>query len=303
MKGVIFPGEGSQYVGMGKSLYEGFPCVRDFFNRIDKILGWKLSECCFYGPSEELNPVYVQELAILAVSLSAYEVFKEKNIPVDFLSGLSSGECSCLYSAGVLDLEDLVYFVKERAWAMGEASQRNPSSLFAVIGLERGYLEEKSAEGGFYLANINSPKQIVIALKKEDRERIKKSLGSAGAKVVELEVDGGFHSPFMQVTKEQFKRKVENLKFKDARIPIVSNFTATAHTKKEEIKSNLIEQLVSPVLWQDCAEFMIKNGVKVFFEIGPSQILRGLIKTINPRVEVINIEAQEDLMRPELMES
>ena len=170
MKAVVFPGEGAQYVGMGKSLYEGFPAARDIFDRIDRVLGWKLSEKCFCGPQEELKSIYIQELATFAVSLSAYEVFKQKNIKIDFFSGLSSGECSCLYPAQVLRLEDLIHFVKERALAMEEASKINPSSMFAVIGLEREYLKEKSKEYGFYLANMNSPRQIVIALKKEEVE-------------------------------------------------------------------------------------------------------------------------------------
>ena len=166
--------------------------------------------------------------------------------------------------------------------------------MLAVIGLEREYLEEKSKEENFYLANINSPRQIVVSLKREDKERVASVLKDSGAKIVELQIGGGFHSPFMEEAKQQFGEVADNVEFKDAIVPILSNVTARAHTKGEEIKSNLIEQLTAPVLWQDCVEAMIKNGVDVFFEIGPSQILSRLIKRINPKVKVINIEKKED---------
>jgi len=295
MKAIVFPGQGAEYPGMGKDLYDNFPQAREMFSRIDDLLGLRISQICFEGTKEDLRGMYFQQLAVFATSLVTYELFKEKNIDVEMLSGLSFGEYTCLYPAGVLDLKDIVHLVKGRAEATDKASKISLSSMLAVIGLERKYLEKKAKVEGFYLANINSPRQIVISLKKEDKEGIKSALKDAGGKAVEVEVHGGFHSPFMNPAKEGFKKVADNLEFKQAKIPIVSNVTARAHTDKEEIKKNLIEQLISPSLWRDCVEFMIKNGVEVFFEIGPSRVSRGLIKKINRKIKVINIEKREDL--------
>ncbi len=237
----------------------------------------------------------VQQLAILAVSLAGYEIFKKKYAEIDYFSGLSLGEYSCLYAAGVLSLEDIVILVKERAAAMQEAALNNPSTMLAVIGMEQESLEKEGAKQGFYPANINSSAQIAISLKKEDKDRINSALTNCGVKVVELEVSGGFHSPFMASAKQRLRKVIDGLVFYDASIPIVSNFTARGSINKEEIKSNLIEQMVSPVLWKDCVDFMIKKGVELFYEIGPSKVLRGLMRKINPQVKVINIEKKEDL--------
>jgi len=295
MKAIVFPGQGTQYMGMGKDLYETFGPSKRIFDLIDETLGWKLSQVCFQGPKEKLKDASVQELAVLAVSLAAYEVFKGKDIEIDFLSGLSLGECTCLYPAGVLGLEETVFFVKERARLMEEAARNNPSCMFAIIGLGKEQIEQKSKGDGFYIANVNSPHQTVISCRREDKEKVKGLFKGLKAKTVELEVSGGFHSPFITSAREQFGKFVENLEFKRPKIPIVNNVTARAHTDEEEIKTNLIEQFTSPVLWQGCVEFMIQNGVRLFYEIGPSRILRKLIKKTAPEADTINIENKEDL--------
>jgi len=294
MNAVIFPGQGAQYRGMGKSLYDNFPQAQNIFSSIDEILGFELSKKCFEAQNEELKDTSVQQLAILSVSLAAFEVFKTKNIKVGYLSGLSLGEYSCLYAGGALSLKDLTLLVKERAQAMQEAAKANSSAMFAVIGADRKLLEEKAKQESFYIANINSPKQIVISLAQSDKEKVKNFLESQAVKVIELEVSGGFHSPFMEPAKERLQRVIEGMSFIDAKIPIVSNFTACAHTKAKEIKNNLLQQLISPVLWNDCVDFMVKSGADLFFEIGPSQALKGLMKKINPQIKVLNIEKKED---------
>jgi len=295
MKAIIFPGQGTQYVGMGKSLYDNFKESKEIFNEIDGILNFSLSKKCFYGPEEDLKQTSLQQLAILGVSLAAYNIFKKKNIKIDYLAGLSLGEYSCLYPAGVVSLFDLVKLVKVRAEAMQEAALINPSCMFAVIGIDKGTLEKMSKEENFYLANFNSSKQIVISLKREDRERIKKIFEKKNIKVVELEVSGGFHSPFMEPVKKRLEKVLESVEFKEAQVSIVSNVDALPHSRAQEIKDNLVKQLTSSVLWCQSMEYLIKKGVDTFFEIGPSKILKGLMRKINSSVKVINIEKKEDL--------
>ncbi|HDN86526.1 MAG: [acyl-carrier-protein] S-malonyltransferase [Candidatus Omnitrophota bacterium] len=297
MKALVFPGQGAQYLGMGKSFYEEFPEAKQIFSIAEGVVGIDLAKVCFQGPQEELKKTSTQQLAILIVALAGLEVLKKrKNIlkEVSYLSGLSLGEYTCLYPAEVLTLEELIYLVKERALAMEEASLENPSSMLAVIGMKEEDLRKKERELGFYIANINSPHQVVISLSREGKERVKKELENLGARVVELAVSGGFHSPFMEPAKRRLEKVMESLKFKDAKIPIVSNFTATSHCDSSDLKRNLLNQLVSPVMWKRCVEFMVEKGVTTFVEIGPSKILRGLIRKISPQSRVINFENAKD---------
>ena len=294
MKAIIFPGQGSQYIGMGQSLYDNFPKAKVIFSSIDDILGFKLSEKCFRGPESELKDTAVQQLAILAVSLAAFEVILDKGFHCDYLSGLSLGEYSCLYAAEVLSLEKTVLLVKKRAQSMQEAALLSQATMFAVIGLERKTLEAEAAIQGFYLANINSPQQVVISLAQAKKENIRKALEAKGAKIIELAVSGGFHSPFMDPAKKAMEEVIKNLNFSEAKKPMVSNVTARAHIKPQEIKDNLLKQLNSTVLWSDCVGFMIKQGVDEFFEVGPGKVLKGLMHKINPQAKVVNIEKKED---------
>lgn len=294
-KAIIFPGQGSQYVGMGKSLNESFDGARQVFSRIDAVCGIDLSSKCFQGPQDDLKDTGIQQLAILATSLAAFEAFKERNIAIDYFSGLSLGEYSCLYASGVLSLDDVAILVKERASAMQEAAKESPSTMFAVLGLDSNVLIDISKDGSFYIANINAPGQIVVSLRLNDKDRVKEALESKGAKVIELAVSGGFHSPFMEPASKHLKKVIDNLEFQDAKIPIVSNVTAKPHKNKDEIKDNLVKQLVSSVLWKDCVEFMVAEGVSLFFEVGPSKVLRGLMRKINSDIKVNNIEKKEDL--------
>jgi [acyl-carrier-protein] S-malonyltransferase len=296
MKAIIFPGQGAQYIGMGKSLYDNSNQAKEIFDKIDSILGFSLSKKCFEGSAEELKETSLQQLSILTVSLSAYQAFKEKNVKIDYFAGLSLGEYTCLYASEVLSLPDLVKLVKERALAMQEASRINPSCMLAIIGAEKEIIERFSKEKKIYLANFNSPKQIVISLKEEDKEDIKKFFEEKNIRAIELEVSGGFHSPFMEPAKLRLEKILNEMVFKEAKIPIVSNVDALPYIEGEKIRNNLLNQLTSPVLWWQSVEFMIKKGVDVFFEIGPSKILRGLMRKINPSVKVINIEKYEDLL-------
>lgn len=290
----MFPGQGSQYVGMGRSLFDGHIKARAIFSEVDSILGYDLSQKCFFGPAEQLQDTAIQQLAIVTVSLAAYEVFKEKKIDIAFVSGLSLGEYSCLYAAEVLCLKDVITLVNQRAQAMQAAAEATPSTMFAVIGMDEENLRLKARELGFYLANSNSPQQTVISLKKRDSDKIKAFFAVEGVRVVELAVSGGFHCPFMEPARKHLAAVLETMVFKKASIPLMSNFTARAHTEPSEIKENLLNQLISPVLWKDCARYMLERGVSRFYEVGPSRVLRGLMRKIEPQAEVVNFEKAED---------
>ena len=295
MTAVIFPGQGAQYVGMGQSFYQADPQAKNIFDSLDKILGFDLSKKCFQGPAEELKSTAVQQVAILAVSLAGFEVFKKKGIKPDYLSGLSLGEYSCLYAGGVLSLEDTALLVRQRAQSMEKSAQANPSTMFAVLGAEADLLKDKAKERGFYIANLNAPGQVVISLAKDKSPELKGQLETEGFRVIELAVSGGFHSLFMEPARSELAKVIEAMDFSGAKIPIVSNFTARAHQKPQEIKDNLLKQLVSPVLWEQGIKFMAASGVDSFFEIGPSKVLRGLLRKINSDLKVTNIEKAEDL--------
>lgn len=294
-KAVLFPGQGAQFVGMGKDLYDNFPEVRSLFNEADSFLGEKISEACFWGPPQRLKDTLYQQLAIFLVSVASWELFKKRaDKLISFFAGLSLGEYSSLYASGALSFKETLLLVRKRAEAMSSASLKNPSCMLAVLGLERKVLE--SIGGGlFYIANLNSPHQVVISLSQDKKEDIIKLLQSKGAKrVVELEVNGGFHSPFMKEAEELLRKAIEPLEFKRPQVPIVSNVDAKPHTDIEEIKSNLIAQLTCPVLWQASIEFMVSQGVNLFYEVGPSKVLRGLLRKINPDLKVVNFGCLKD---------
>jgi [acyl-carrier-protein] S-malonyltransferase len=294
-KAIIFPGQGAQYPQMGLSLYKNFPQAKKIFNLVDQVSGIKVSEAIFAEDPSGLRDTSVQQLAILAVSLAAYQQLREKIGDVQFLSGLSLGEYSCLYAAGVLSLEDLIVLVKSRGRAMQEAAKANPSSMFAVVGAKREELEDKAQGLGFYIANINAPSQIVISVEKRNKDDLKLKLEKEGLRVVELKVSGGFHSPFMEPARQKLEDIVCQLKFSDAEIPIVSNVTASQHSESSQIKDNLLKQLVSPVLWMDSVKYMAEKGIKCFYETGPSKVLKGLLRKIDKSLKVTNIEKKEDL--------
>ncbi len=293
-KAVVFPGQGAQYVGMGKEFYERYSESKRIFSLADEVLGYRISDICFNGPEEKLKDTGVQQLAILTVSCAIFEACKEHILKDTlYLAGLSLGEYTALYAGGVLEFSDLIILVRERAEAMQQASLLNPSCMLAVIGLDIEVLRSNNSLG-FYIANVNSPNQIVVSVHKDKKEEIKDRLISLGAKrVVELRVSGGFHSPFMEPAKDRLEKVLEKMTFKEASIPIVSNFDAQPYTSPEKIKDNLLNQLTHTVLWKECVEFMAQS-VDTFVEIGPSKVLTGLIRKICTS-PVVNLESLKDL--------
>ncbi|MCF7873879.1 MAG: ACP S-malonyltransferase [Candidatus Omnitrophica bacterium] len=294
-KAIIFPGQGAQYPQMGLSLYKNFPEAKKVFDLVDQVSEIKVSQAIFNEDSSKLKDTSIQQLAILAVSLAAYKQAKSSLDNIEFVSGLSLGEYSCLYAGGVLSLEDVIILVKTRAQAMQRAATKNPSSMLAIIGTEPKDLEPESRSLKFYIANINAPSQVVISVSNQDKENIKSNLEKKGLRVIELSVSGGFHSPFMESARDELREVVNQLQFSDAKIPIVSNVTATEHIKSEQIKENLIKQLVNPVLWMDSVKYLSEKNVNCFYEVGPGKILKGILRKIDRDLKVVNIEKKEDL--------
>lgn len=294
-KAIIFPGQGAQYPKMGLSLHENFAKSKRIFDKVDEVSGINVSEAIFKGGPSELKDTSIQQLAILAVSLAAYEQGKDNFKNIDFLAGLSLGEYSCLYAGGVLSLEDVIILVKTRAQAMQKAAKKNPSSMLAVIGADSKNLESQSRNLKFYISNMNAPSQVVISVSNQDKDNVKSNFEKEGLRVIELNVSGGFHSPFMEPAREELKEVVDQLQFSDAKIPVVSNVTANEHLQAKQIKENLIKQLVSPVLWMDSVKYLAEKNVNCFYEVGPAKILKGILRKIDRSLKVINIETKEDL--------
>ena len=292
---VIFPGQGSQFTGMGKDFFDNFPEAKILFDKADDILGHKISEVCFLGPEERLKDTLFQQLAVFVVSAVSFDLFsRKKAIPVSFFAGLSLGEYTCLYASGVLSFDNTLLLVKQRADFMAKAALSNPSCMLAVLGLVEQDLAERNNEL-FYIANLNCPGQVVVSLRKEKKKEVTAYLESKGAKkIIELQVSGGFHSPFMKEAENKLKDAVFSMDFEDAKVPVVSNADARAYTEREKIRHNLIKQLTSPVLWWKSIELLKKEGVDLFYEVGPSKVLKGILRKIDSSLQVLNCGTMSD---------
>lgn len=295
----IFPGQGSQTVGMGHSLAEQYPEVMQYFKKADERLSVELSKLIFEGPQEELTKTVNTQPALLTTSLAILERFQKAAIKPDFVAGHSLGEYTALVAAGALTFEDGVYAVRKRGEFMEGAVPNGEGSMAAILGLDREPLSKVTAEvsdTGFpvSLANLNCPGQIVISGSRKGVELASASAKEAGAKrAIPLEVSGPFHSSLMKPAASELRQVLDELDMKDAGIPVIANVSANPMTKAEEIKENLIEQLYSPVLWEDSVVKMIDLGVDTFIEIGPGKVLSGLIKKINRSVKTYSISDEE----------
>ncbi|WP_419888527.1 ACP S-malonyltransferase [Neobacillus niacini] len=295
----VFPGQGSQTVGMGHSLAEQYPEVMQYFKKADERLSVELSKLIFEGPQEELTKTVNTQPALLTTSLAILERFQKAAIKPDFVAGHSLGEYTALVAAGALTFEDGVYAVRKRGEFMEGAVPNGEGSMAAILGLDREPLSKVTAEvsdTGFpvSLANLNCPGQIVISGSRKGVELASASAKEAGAKrAIPLEVSGPFHSSLMKPAASELRQVLDELDMKDAGIPVIANVSANPMTKAEEIKENLIEQLYSPVLWEDSVVKMIDLGVDTFIEIGPGKVLSGLIKKINRSVKTYSISDEE----------
>ncbi len=296
---VIFPGQGSQYVGMGKDFYEMFPAARKVYDDADRILGYKLSEVIFNGPQEELNLTLNSQLSIFITTVAILDVLESEaaGFSYDVCAGLSLGECTALVASKKISFEEGLLFVKKRAQFMLDACEKEKGTMAAVLGMNVEDVENVISEfSGVWIANLNCPGQIVISGKEEKVVEVAPLLKERGAKkVIFLKVQGAFHSPLMKEVENKLYHEVENLVIKDSFIAIVMNSVGEYITSKDQIKKLLVKQVTHKVLWEKSIRNMEENGVKYFIEIGPGKTLAGMNKKIKIEAQTFSIEKVEDL--------
>lgn len=301
----IFPGQGSQRVGMGRALYDSSPAARSLFQRAEALLDFPLLQLCFEGPEEALTETRHAQPALLVTSLAFWEWARSQGAPAPaYLAGHSLGHFSALVAAGALDFEDALQLVRARAEAMQRAAVQQAGGMAAVIRLARPELEEvcqrASAETGAYvgIANDNSPEQLVISGERRALERAMELAKEAGARrVVPLAVSGAFHSPLMQSAAEEFCAAAEGVSIRPPAVPVISNVTARPLLDAEEIRADMVRQLTSSVRWTESVRFMAEAGVQYFVETGPGSVLAGLVARTAPEAQSWSLDSPEGLSR------
>ena len=286
MKAYIFPGQGAQFVGMGKDLYEKYPLAQELFEQANKILGFSITDIMFEGTAEELKQTDVTQPAIFLHSVITAKILGD-NFKPQMVAGHSLGEFSALVANGVLSFEDGLTLVSKRAKAMQKACEQTKGTMAAVLGLEDAVVEEtcKNMEGVVVPANYNCPGQLVISGEIEAINNACDAMKEKGAKrALVLPVGGAFHSPLMAPAKEELATAIQNTVFNEPICPIYQNVTASAVDTAKEIQENLIAQLTAPVKWTQTIQQMIADGATEFTEVGPGKVLQGLLRKIDRSV-------------------
>jgi len=296
----VFPGQGAQWVGMGRDLYDNYNSAKAIFKQADEILGFPLSHLCFEGPEEELRLTINAQPALVLISFACLKAIHDMPgsiLPAPaFVAGHSLGEYTALAAANVLDFTTTVYLARERGRLMYEAGLSKPGGMVAIMGLDEASLAEVCAETDTQIANFNCPGQLVISGAEENLPEAVDMANARGAsRTIPLQVSGAFHTQLMQPAVDGMSEIIATLNFQNPTIPIIANTTAQPLTTTEQVKSELINQLSNSVQWQRSIEYMIDNGVSTFIEIGPGKVLSGLIKRINRNVNTINIGDTETI--------
>jgi [acyl-carrier-protein] S-malonyltransferase len=296
--GYLFAGQGSQYVGMGKDLFESFPEAKAVFDKADKVLGFPISDLCFNGPLEELTKTNNCQPAIVTMSIACWQAYQTRHPQADgYMAGLSLGEYSALVAAGALNFEDAVYLVRRRGQFMEEEAIKRPGKMLSIIGLDLAQVKEICAEVQSEVANINCPGQIVISGSPDSIQSAQLLAKEKGAKLaVVLEVSGAFHSSFMQGASLKLAKDLEKITITAPKFPVVCNVTAKPVLNPDEIKQNLIRQVCASVLWEDSMKLVLIKGITNFIEFGPGKVLKGLMRRIDSNAQVINIEKSVDIV-------
>jgi [acyl-carrier-protein] S-malonyltransferase len=292
----LFPGQGSQYVGMGKELAEQHQSIARMFEQANDLLGFDLTHLCWEGPEEELKKTANQQPAILTVSAACLSLLTEAGIQPDVVAGLSLGEYSALVAAGVLTFEQAVPLVRKRGTYMQEAVPMGVGGMAAILGVETAVLDQICAdvrqETGLVVegANYNCPGQVVVSGHIPAVERVMEKVAEGGGKAVKLSVTAPFHSELLKPAGDMLAGALASVELLGARVPVVANVTADYATDAPAIRDLLIRQVYSPVRWEDSVRRMIADGVDLFIEVGPSRALSGFMKKIDRKLQIFNIE-------------
>jgi len=303
MRAVLFPGQGSQYVGMGSDFYKKYDSVKSIFETVDKTLGFSLSSVVLEGPETELKLTRNTQPAIMMVGVSIFDILnKEFGLNLNnskFFAGHSLGEYTALVCSGALSVEDAAYLLHERGKSMQEAVPEGQGSMIAVLGMKINEIEQEISllpkDEVCEIANDNSNSQVVVSGKKKAIETLSENLKKKRKKGILLPVSAPFHCSLMNKAADHMKDKIKNIKFLNPKPSIISNVTAKNETDINKIKPLLIDQITSRVRWRESVDFMVKEGVNDFLEIGPGKVLSSLVKKINTNVKVSNINSIKDL--------
>jgi len=290
----LFPGQGSQAVGMGADLGSAFPPAKRVFEEADAVLGFSLSTLCFEGPEEELRRTLNTQPAVFTVSWACFQAALEAGVldttPPAFVAGHSLGEYTAVVASGCLSFEQGLRLVRERAWLMEEAGRIEPGTMAAVLGMDHERLEEVCREAGVEVANLNAPDQIAISGDVAGIERAMELAKERGARrVIPLPVGGAFHSRLMRPAADGMAKALGSVKFQEPRVPIVANTSGQPLSTAAQVREELERQLSAPVYWQTSVETMAARGVTEFIEIGPGKVLTGLVKRALPDAAVVNL--------------